>query len=88
MIVLFPEPLGPTTAMVVPAFTVKLKFSKTRLGLEGYAKQTSQNSIFPETSRKTVPSSNLLEFETDAIIFMILAAATRPLAIEPRFGAA
>lgn len=27
-------------------------------------------------------------FETDEIMFMIFAAAARPLAIEPRFGAA
>ena len=38
---LFPDPLGPTTANVLPAVIVKLKFSNTLPGREGYAKQTS-----------------------------------------------
>lgn len=86
---LFPELLEPTTATVFPALTEKLKFSKIILLLEGQVKQTSQKSIFPATCDNTKPSSNILDdSETDAIMFMILAAAVRPLAMEPMFGAA
>lgn len=44
MIVDFPEPDGPTRAIVYPASKVQVKFFKTfRSGREGYEKLTSLN---------------------------------------------
>lgn len=44
----FPDPLGPTTAMMVPAGTSRLRFWKIGASLRaGYAKETSQNSNLP-----------------------------------------
>jgi hypothetical protein len=90
MIVLFPEPLGPTNAKVLPECIVKLRFSKTMFGLEGYANETPQNSILPTTFCNVVPFSNLSELSRllFPIILKIFAAATLPLEIADKLGTA
>lgn len=89
MIVLFPEPLGPTTATLVPATTEKLRSLNTILEREGYAKPTPENSIFPTTFGNTIPSFDTSEdLQSPSIILMIFAAAALPLAMEARLGAA
>lgn len=76
MIVLFPDPLGPTKAKDLPEHTEKLRFSKTIVGRDGYEKQTSQNSMFPLTIGNKIPSFELSDrLESQSIILNIFATA-------------
>lgn len=75
MIVLFPDPLCPTIALVLPAVIEKLRPSKIMLLRDGYEKETSQNSIWPCTWGKTAPLDCSDTLETFSIILMIVLAA-------------
>ncbi|OAY65215.1 hypothetical protein ACMD2_15286 [Ananas comosus] len=61
IIELFPDPLLPTKARLLPASTCKLKFRNTvTQGLVGYLKLTSLNSICPRIFSGSIDSSGFI----------------------------